>query len=192
MPCGRFLGGALLVAVSLLWRQAMPVAYSADTPASPPASGSSAPAARPCASEAHRQFDFWQGEWLVRDAKGRQVGRNRIERVADGCALQEHWTGNGNVSGTSLNFYDVQDRLWHQVWIDNSGGTLFLSGKATDHGMTLQGSTPSPSRSGQRDQQRIAWTQRADGTVRQLWESSTDDGQTWTVVFDGLYIKSRG
>ena len=35
--------------------------------------------------------------------------------------------------------------------------------------------------------QRITWSKNADGTVRQLWESSTDGGTTWTVAFDGTY-----
>jgi hypothetical protein len=39
------------------------------------------------------------------------------------------------------------------------------------------------------DVQRITWTKNADATLRQLWESSTDGGKTWTVAFDGLYRK---
>ena len=34
---------------------------------------------------------------------------------------------------------------------------------------------------------RITWTPNKDGTVRQLWEASTDQGKTWQVAFDGLY-----
>ena len=37
--------------------------------------------------------------------------------------------------------------------------------------------------------QRITWTPDTTGNVRQLWESSTDGGRTWTVVFDGRYSK---
>ena len=36
------------------------------------------------------------------------------------------------------------------------------------------------------DVQRITWTQEGD-EVRQVWETSTDDGATWTVAFDGRY-----
>jgi len=158
------------------------LAHAADAP--PP----SVPPA--CSVESQRQFDFWAGEWIVLDASGKEVGRNRIERIVDGCALQEHWSGRGNVSGTSLNFYDSQDRLWHQVWIDNTGAALYLAGSATNEGMTLTGTTASSKRPGHNDLQRIAWTRRPDGAVRQLWESSVDDGKTWTVAFDGLYVKA--
>jgi hypothetical protein len=171
-------GLAMAVAVTSL-------AHAADAP---PASAPTA--STPCAIEARRQFDFWAGEWIVLDGSGKEVGRNRIERIIDGCALQEHWSGRGNVSGSSLNFYDSQDRLWHQVWIDNSGAALYLAGSVTDEGMTLTGTTASAKRPGHTDQQRITWTRRPDGSVRQLWESSVDDGKTWTVAFDGLYVKA--
>jgi len=69
-------------------------------------------AAGPCASPEHRQFDFWQGEWEVREA-GRAAGTNRITRVLGGCALREEWTGAGGGKGTSLNVYDEAQRRWH-------------------------------------------------------------------------------
>ena len=34
--------------------------------------------------------------------------------------------------------------------------------------------------------QRITWTTEASG-VRQHWQSSADDGASWTTVFDGHY-----
>ena len=36
------------------------------------------------------------------------------------------------------------------------------------------------------DRQRITWTPEGDG-LRQVWETSSDDGKTWEVAFDGLY-----
>ena len=38
---------------------------------------------------------------------------------------------------------------------------------------------------------RIAWTNNGDGTVRQVWEKSKDDGESWNAVFDGLYKKKE-
>src|SRR5436190_10357664 len=53
-----------------------------------------APVAKPppCAAAPHRQFDFWLGQWEVRDPTGKVVGHNRIETAHGGCALIEHWT----------------------------------------------------------------------------------------------------
>lgn len=56
-----------------------------------------------CNSPAQRQFDFWLGDWEVRDPDGQLVGRNRIRRVVGGCGLREEWRGKSGLVGTSLN-----------------------------------------------------------------------------------------
>ena len=38
--------------------------------------------------------------------------------------------------------------------------------------------------------QRITWS-TADGSVRQLWESSDDGGATYRAAFDGKYVKRK-
>ncbi|MBV8858050.1 MAG: alpha/beta hydrolase [Acidobacteria bacterium] len=60
----------------------------------PPAAARAERAQQPCMSAPeHRQFDFWVGEWDVRNARGRPVGTSRIERVEDGCVIMENWAG---------------------------------------------------------------------------------------------------
>jgi hypothetical protein len=39
--------------------------------------------------------------------------------------------------------------------------------------------------------QRIAWTPRPDGSVRQWWQRSDDGGTTWHTVFDGRYVRAK-
>ncbi len=36
---------------------------------------------------------------------------------------------------------------------------------------------------------RITWSPQGDGSVRQLWETSNDGGETWSVAFDGRYVE---
>ena len=146
-----------------------------------------APAAKPppCAAAVHRQFDFWLGQWEVRDAAGHVVGHNRIEAAQGGCALIEHWTSVTGVTGISINVYDRDRRQWHQTWVDSSGGLLQLDGGRSEAAMVLAGDAFEADTS----RQRVTWTPQADGRVRQLWESSSDGGRTWTVVFDGLYAR---
>ena len=50
--------------------------------------------------------------------------------------------------------------------------------------MVLEGKTLDTA--GKETRHRITWTPNADGSVRQLWES-TDAKGAWTVAFDGLY-----
>jgi hypothetical protein len=145
----------------------------------------------PCAAPEHRQFDFWIGTWDVFGPAGRKVGENRIERIAGGCALLEQWTGSGNVTGKSLNIYDVSDGRWHQTWVDSSGTLLMLAGGVAEASMVMSASTPSASDPKTTVTQRITWTPAADGSVRQLWETSKDGGQTWAVAFDGRYVRVK-
>jgi len=51
--------------------------------------------------------------------------------------------------------------------------------------MVLQGD--SVSREGEALRNRITWTANPDGTVRQLWEVSKDQGESWQSAFDGLH-----
>ena len=48
----------------------------------------------PCAAGPYREFDFWVGEWDVRDAEGKVAGVNRIASEENGCVLVERWNSN--------------------------------------------------------------------------------------------------
>jgi hypothetical protein len=172
------------------------LAVTLGTLAPGPAVGEQAPSAAtmpappPCTAPEHRQFDFWIGDWIVHDPSGKLVGENHITRLHNGCVLHENWTGRGGFTGSSLNAYDAERKKWHQTWVDGSGGVLTLDGEFADGRMTLDGRS-APDAQGVVTLQRITWTPLPDGRVRQLWQSSTDAGRTWTVAFDGYYSKVR-
>jgi hypothetical protein len=149
----------------------------------------SAPPAAACTAEPYRQFDFWIGDWDV-SSNDQPAGTNSIHPIHGGCALQENWqgAGPGGLSGASFNIYDQATGQWHQTWVDSSGTLLQLDGGLVDGQMVLSGQRPQRDGSG-RALHRITWTPNPDGTVRQFWEASTDDGANWTVLFDGLYVK---
>jgi hypothetical protein len=158
-------------------------------PAALGAQSSAAGAQSPCSRPEHRQFDFWVGEWEVTTPNGRQAGTNRIRLVHSGCALQEEWTGARGSTGSSLNTFDATTGRWHQTWVGNDGLLLQLDGGMKDGSMELSGSTVGAN--GARTLHRIRWTPLGGqpARVRQLWESSTDGGRTWSVVFDGTYTR---
>jgi hypothetical protein len=138
-----------------------------------------------CHHDDARQFDFWIGRWRVTQA-GKPAGNNHIEKILDGCALLENWTGAQGGSGKSLNFFDRDDGLWHQTWIDGSGGALQLSGRFERGAMRLAGERPATDAQ-LRTRHRITWTPLPGGRLRQLWESAPAGEDRWTVQFDGLY-----
>ena len=144
----------------------------------------------PCAAPQHRQFDFWIGEWDVFRADGQRAGTNRIERILGGCALYESWTGAGPSRGQSLNAWDPGDNKWHQTWMDNSGTVLKIAGGVVNGEMVMEGERHLAD--GTRRLERITWTPNADGTVRQHWQASGDQGMRWTTVFDGTYRRKAG
>jgi hypothetical protein len=145
--------------------------------------GSAASAAdKPCIAAEYRQFDFWIGDWTVTTPDGKHAGDNRIEAILDGCALSESWTGAGGGRGFSYNAWDRDRKTWHQTWVDRQGNLLLLEGGLQGGAMVLSGTQG-------RTMSRITWTPSRDGTVRQLWETSADQGKTWQVAFDGRYRK---
>ncbi len=138
-----------------------------------------------CGAPEYREFDFWVGEWEVRNPPGDLVGRSSIRRILGGCVIHESWTGTDGSTGESFNIYDARRAVWHQTWVDNSGLLLELEGGLEGQAMVLRGETETPDGAGRL--QRITWTPVGDGSVRQLWERSTDGGVTWATVFDGTY-----
>jgi len=145
--------------------------------------------AAPCASDEHRAFDFWEGSWEVRVPDGRLAGHNTIEASLNRCVLHEHYTTPKGYEGESFNVYDASRGVWHQTWVDNGGALLTLEGTFDGEKMVLEGSTRDAANAV--TLQRITWS-RIDGDpdrVRQLWEASTDGGATWTVAFDGIYVR---
>ncbi len=155
----------------------MPAVLFAQVPPAPP--------------PVNHDFDFWLGEWEVTTPDGKAAGRNRIESVAQGRGLLENWEGDqasGGGNGKSLNTYNAAKGQWQQFWVGSGGGVLELAGGLVDGRMVLTGRHTVR---GAALTERITWTPNADGSVRQLWEQSRDDGHTWTVVFDGHYRRAK-
>ncbi len=140
----------------------------------------------PCCTEDHNAFDFWVGTWEVRLADGTKAGVNRIVKAEGGCVLQEHWkSANQGFTGTSLNYLNTTTGQWEQLWVDRSGNILKLKGNREGDQMILT-SDPFKGPEGSERTNRITWTLREDGTVRQLWEV-LEKGSAVQVLFDGYY-----
>jgi len=152
----------------------------------------------PCAGPPHKEFDFWVGDWEVRNASGQLLGRNRISKRHGGCVVLEEWESAGGGSGSSFNFYDTPTKQWHQFWVDATG-TNWLSSDKQGNPVTLRGGirdgamvlTSHPETLPSIGLNRATWRPLPDGGVRQIFETSSDGGKTWTVSFDGFYKKRQ-
>ena len=138
-----------------------------------------------CQDEVHQQFDFWVGDWQVRTADGKVVGKNSITRHR--CYMLESWAGSSGSRGMSLNFVDPENGKWTQDWVDNSGGRIEIAGSWKDGSMQLEGTHTLPN--GDVRPFRGTWTPLEDGRVRQYFEESTDKGKSFKPWFEGFYEK---
>ena len=86
----------------------------------------------------------------------------------------------------SVNYLDKATNEWVQIWNAEGGSQIIIRGGMTDDGMAMEGyinyvanGTSAPFRA--------LWTPLPDGRVRQYFEQSNDDGNTWVPWFEGFY-----
>ncbi|HXU72871.1 MAG TPA: hypothetical protein VN947_26310 [Polyangia bacterium] len=125
-----------------------------------------------------RQLDFWVGEWDVHDPKGHLVGHSRIERIVNDCVVLENWSGSLGGNGKSINFWDKSNHRWQQTWVDNRGNVLQYTGRLVEGSMRYTA-----------DGKRLTFSPLSGGKVRQLAETSSDGGKTWSVGYDFTYSR---
>ncbi|MBV6646913.1 MAG: hypothetical protein KI790_15760, partial [Cyclobacteriaceae bacterium] len=118
-----------------------------------------------------------------------KIGENSITMANGGCAIHESYTTPRGYTGQSINYYDIIDKKWHQHWVGSSGDmTNYLESDREDKMLQFVGKIMLAN--GNIILNRMTFTYSPDEmTVRQLIESSRDDGETWFPSFDGLYKK---
>ena len=141
-----------------------------------------------CCDSLHKQFDFWVGEWIVKDTTGNRVGENIISKIQENCVLLENWKGAQGGTGTSMNYFDKSDSTWNQLWVDNKGNVLKLKGKFASGKMVLKSELIKGKKVDFYYNQ-ISWYQNNDDTVTQLWEIYDENGNLLNTVFKGIYYR---
>ncbi len=133
-------------------------------------------------------LDFWLGTWNVVLADGQKAGDNRIDRLLGGFALQENWSEPDHHEGKSWFYFYRPENRWKQVWVTDSG---FVKEKAQVDGaptgaVRFQGTIIG--KGGVKILDRTTLTPLPGGRVRQVIETSRDNGATWQTGFDAIYI----
>jgi tetratricopeptide (TPR) repeat protein len=142
--------------------------------------------AAPCKdAELNRQFDFWIGEWDVQTPQGQHAGSSTVQNILGGCVILENWTGLGS-QGKSFNAYNQALKKWQQYWVDDSGTTTLYTGEIVGNQMHYV--ADAGTQNGQQAR-RMTFTRLDDGRVRQVGETSSDGGKTWTVAYDLIYVR---
>ncbi|HKO99505.1 MAG TPA: hypothetical protein VJU86_21065 [Pyrinomonadaceae bacterium] len=144
-------------------------------------------AVNPCkAKPEFRQFDFWIGDWNVKNPQGLTVGTSSVQLILGQCIIFENWTSGNGSSGKSFNLFDAKDGKWHQSWVDDKGTFTHYVGGWEDGKMVVVADTVV---GGQKALAKMTFSKLPNGDVRQFGENSSDAGKTWTTAFDLTYVR---
>ena len=142
-----------------------------------------------CKSPESRQFDFWVGEWdILKNGTTDIAGKSSVQLILGNCVIFENYT-NKAFAGKSFNIYNEGLKKWQQFWVDNTGSVIEFEGEFKNQEMLFTGESYDPKDG--KVLQRMKFTPMPEGKVRQLLEQSKDNGKTWTVAYDGIYVKKK-
>ncbi|MEM6784488.1 MAG: DUF1579 family protein [Bacteroidota bacterium] len=140
----------------------------------------------PCTQPEAAALDFWVGTWDLAwtNADGSDgQGTNTISKTLGGCVVHEDFqdtTPDGTgFAGQSVSVFDARSGLWKQTWVDNAGGYLLFTGAPDAEPMEVR-TAPFANPQGQSQINRMVWTDVSGDALTWRWQSSTDDGATWT------------
>lgn len=147
----------------------------------------------PCSSPESSQFDFWVGEWDLswQNSEGKTLtGKNIISRILGGCTIQENFsTSDGSFSGKSFSVYNSKKGVWEQTWVDNSGAYMTFTGGMNGDKMIL--SREVMTKEGKKVIQRMVFYDISKNNIMWDWESSSDEGATWTLQWKVSYKRAQ-
>jgi len=145
---------------------------------------------RPCLTRAEsRRFDFWVGEWEVKNAQGQPAGLSSVQRLLEGCALYENWTDLQGGGGKSLNSYNTDVKQWQQFWTDQYGRvTEYRESEWVDGSLRFTAKQIMPQGPALLH---MTFTPVNPDVVRQFGEMSVDGGKSWTPTFDLYYYRKK-
>jgi hypothetical protein len=176
----------LLLAAFLFAASAALAAGQEQKPAPPPS---------PCTVTEQHQLDFWLGDWDLTwpgsEPNTVQHGTNHVIRILDSCVVEENFSGGNDMHlrGKSVSLFDTRSGKWKQTWVDNEGAYLDFVGDFKNNMMTLSRAFTTPD--GKPMQQRMIFKNLAGDEFDWSWESSTDQGKTWQVVWPIHYRRHK-
>lgn len=145
---------------------------------------------RPCLTRKEsRMFDFWVGDWDVKNPQGQPAGQSSVQLLLEGCALLENWTDGQGGHGKSLNSYNRDSKQWQQFWTDQYGRVTeyreseWINGSLRFTAKQIMPRGPALLH--------MTFTPVNVDLVRQHGEISMDGGKTWAPSFDLYYHRKK-
>ena len=153
----------------------------------------------PCSDPAFSQMDFWVGDWdgrsLLPDTSyesGWKIGevQNSIAKILDGCVIEENFDGSTldgfGLNGKSHSTYSKLEGIWHQTWVDNTGGYLPFYGIFEEDKKMFRREVI---RNGNKFFTQMAFYKIEEDSFTWDWERSADDGKTWKLIWRIEYTR---
>lgn len=144
--------------------------------------------AHPCAAPEYRQLDYWLGEWDVQ-AVGQKIATSSIQLTLDECVIFENYYSLRGYAGKSFSIYDSATKRWEQRYVDTAGA--FHEWKGGLEGDRMRFFWHHDDGTGKPAVERMTYIKDGADKVRQLIETSSDDGKTWATTYDGLYVRRK-
>lgn len=150
--------------------------------------------AYPCSTDPKsRLYDFWLGDWIVyQSGTNIIVGYSKNEKASGECMILENWTSTRQqYCGIAMNFYDPEKGKWEKLWVGSEGGPgvvhHYINGEFKENYMRFEYTLPGDN--GIEQPGRYSIYKIDDRKNRLIKELSQDQGKTFDVILDFMYIK---
>lgn len=141
-------------------------------------------------------FDFWVGSWDLswKTSDGTiETGTNHIEKILDGSVIQENFEATSGrmkgYKGKSVSIYEKRSNMWRQTWVDNQGSYIDLTGKIDGNKRIFM--TKTTDSDGNNVLKRMIFYDINPDSFTWDWESSADNGKTWTLQWRIQYKRQN-
>ncbi len=146
-----------------------------------------------CSAPEASQFDFWIGSWegSWQNENGvTENGTNVISKILGSCVVEENFsTDDKSFIGKSVTVYNSYKKTWQQTWVDNSGAYLDFTGGMEGDKMVM--SRKALKKDGSTTLSRMVFYDITKNDFQWNWESSVDDGKTWTLLWKIHYVRKN-
>ncbi len=153
-----------------------------------------------CRAPDYHQFDFWIGDWTIKQKIRRADGgwfeadaTTTVSPILGGCALVEHWKGDvlffwegmkeaEPLQGFSVRAYDPKTKQWILSWMDSRRPRFgeFVGGFSDGRGEFFKkSSTPD----GKQTTTRITFSDITQSAVHWDLAVSSDAGKSWQILW---------
>ena len=133
-------------------------------------------------------MNFWIGSWDLtwKSTNGIGIGTNTIKKIMNDNVIEENFNVLNDSSmigfaGKSWSVYNKINGTWYQTWVDNQGAYLDFIGEFKDNKRIFKRTVEKPN--GNVVMQRMVFYNITNDSFTWDWESSTDNGKNWKLLW---------